>query len=68
MLEPQTFLTNARMDTLWENFHWILFFVAPVIMIWFALEILPYLVNTIRGAMKESDKEDDDDDYDVYKY
>jgi hypothetical protein len=68
MLEFQTFFTNARMDTLWHNFKWVLFFVAPGIMLWFALEMLGNLVRTVRGAMDESDKEENDDDYDVYRY
>lgn len=68
MPEFQTFLTPERMDVFWDNVHWLLFYVAPVIMIWMALVGVHALVKMIRSSFGKNQDEDDEDDYDVYRY
>lgn len=70
MPEFQTFLTPENMDKLFGYFHWLLFFVAPLIMIWIALSILDPIIKIIKSAFvkEERNSNDDDDDYDFYRY
>lgn len=68
----QTFLSGNRLTDFWQIVKWFLFFVAPCIMIAFALEAVMELIKrTIRAITgKEAeddyyyDDDDDDDDDD----
>lgn len=65
----QSFLSGNNLVTFWDNVKWLLFFVAPVIMIFFGLDAIKLLIRVIRGSVAdEGNKDDDDDDYDVYRY
>lgn len=68
MPEYQTFLNPTNLDTFWGFVKWVLFFVAPTLMIWVAVVAVGHLVGVIRKAMHESDKDDTDDEYDIYHY
>ncbi|MBU8905572.1 hypothetical protein KH400_03060 [Desertibacillus haloalkaliphilus] len=67
----QTFLSGNRLGDLFTNIRWLLFFVAPIVMIWFAIKAIGLLILTIRKIFDSGDRNrrrDDDDDYDVYHY
>jgi hypothetical protein len=69
MIEYQTFFTPSRLDEFWLMVKWVLFFVAPGIMIYFAVHAVGWLVHTIRvSLLGEAQKEEKDDDYEVYRY
>lgn len=69
MPDFQTFLNQARTDELWNNVEWLLFYVAPVVLIFIALMSLDHLVDVIRGAFSKAKKDNnDDDDLDIYRY
>lgn len=67
MPEFQTFLNPQRMAEFWYFVKWFLFYVAPLVMIFFATETIGHLIQVIRKALGIG-KNDDDDDYDVYRY
>jgi hypothetical protein len=63
----QSFLSGENLVTFWNNVKWMLFLVAPIIMIFFATDTIGFLFRAIRkafGAVDEKEKEDDD----VYYY
>ncbi|WP_175615921.1 hypothetical protein [Piscibacillus halophilus] len=62
----ELFLNAERMDQFWEVLKWVLFFIAPVIMIFVVPDVLQHLVNAIRKGLG-IDKEKDDQD-DIYYY
>ncbi|USK56372.1 hypothetical protein LIS82_07840 [Cytobacillus solani] len=65
----QSFLSGNNLVAFWDSVKWLLFFVAPVIMIFFGLDALKLLIRVIRGSVtEEGNKDNDDDDYDVYRY
>lgn len=66
MPEYQTFLSGENMEVFWHWIKWLLFYVAPSVMILVALYTGEELVKVIRGVFKKDD--DDEDDYDVYRY
>lgn len=68
--EFQVFLTPDRQADLMQTVKWLLFFVAPVVLIMVALAVVPMVVDVIRDTFGQAQKEDkdDDDDYDVYRY
>ncbi|OIJ22049.1 hypothetical protein BKP45_05065 [Anaerobacillus alkalidiazotrophicus] len=68
MPEFQTFLSGSNMTEFWNNVKWFLFFIAPIIMIFFAIDVIGHLIVMIRKALGVGEKNDDDDDYDVYRY
>lgn len=66
----QTFLDGAMLGQFWEFVKFILFYVAPIVMIYVALELVAWVIRAIRGTMTEADldhdrrrRHDDDDDY-----
>lgn len=67
MPEFETFLTAERMTIFWDNVKWLLFFVAPIIMIFFASDVLSLLIGVIKKTIGIKTK-NDDDDYDVHHY
>lgn len=68
MPEFQTFLDPANMDTLWENVEWLLFYVAPVVMIYVAIVSIGHLIDVVKNAFSHDKKEETDDEYDIYRY
>lgn len=65
----QSFLTPERTDQFWLLLKHILFYGAPVIMIFVALEVCFGVVAIIKGIFTKGNKDDDnDDDYDIYRY
>lgn len=68
MPEFQTFLSGSNLDEFWYYLKWVLFFVAPIVMIVFAISAVGHLIEVIRKALKKSDDDDHDNDYEVYRY
>lgn len=68
MPEFQSFLDGQNMATFWGNVKWILFLVAPIVMIWFAVDVVGWLIKAIRGAMGATENKRTDDDDDIYYY
>lgn len=69
MPDYQSFLSGANLEEFWANVKWLLFYVAPVIMIFVAVYAVGHVVKMVRSSIgKESVKDDDDDDYEVYRY
>jgi len=67
--EFETFLNSERLDQFWEMVRWVLFFVAPVVMIFFAVDLINWVVNAVKRAAGINKKDDDDDDdYEIYRY
>ncbi|WP_244988940.1 hypothetical protein [Robertmurraya siralis] len=56
--------------TFWENVKWFMFLVAPIILIFFATDIIAFVVKVIRGSVTETANKDHkkDDDDDIYYY
>lgn len=52
-----TFLDSQNMAFLWDVLKWILFAVAPMIMIWVAIQMVGHLVGVVKGTI------DDDEEY-----
>ncbi|MEH7126016.1 hypothetical protein V7127_22655 [Bacillus sp. JJ1773] len=61
----QSFLSGSNLTAFWDNVKWLLFFVAPVIMIFFGLDAIKLLIKVIRGSVADEGNKDDDD---VYRY
>jgi hypothetical protein len=66
MPEFQTFFTPDRLSDFWYYVKWVLFFVAPGVMIWLAAEAVSKMIGVIKSALHKN--KDDEDDYDVYRY
>lgn len=64
----QSFLSGDNLITFWNNVKWFLFLVAPIIMIFFATDVIGHLVSVIRGTVDDKEKRQDDDDDDIYYY
>lgn len=64
----QTFLNDARLPELFSWAKWILFFIAPGLMIAVAFYALNLLIDVIRGIFRKDKEENRDDDYEIYKY
>lgn len=67
MPEFQTFFTGERLTDFWYFVKWFLFLVAPMVMIFFAADVVLKMIGVIKSAIR-NDKDKDDDDYDVYRY
>jgi len=71
-LPYQTILDGANMGQFWEYVKYFLFFIAPVVMIWVAIEIVGRVVGVVRNTVEDDDRprriryDDDDDDYYFY--
>lgn len=63
----QTILDGQNMDIFWGYVKWILFLVAPLVMIWVAVEIVGRVSVMIKKTVQHEDREryvpDDDDNY-----
>ena len=64
----QTFLNESRINQLWDNIEWILFFVAPVVMIYVAISTLGLLIDLIKKAVQNKERYEYYEDYDDYYY
>lgn len=62
-----TILDGKAMDQFWGYIKWFLFLVAPVVMIWVAIELVGWLAGVIRGTVEDDDKprrrHEEDDEY-----
>jgi hypothetical protein len=68
MPDYQAFLSGQNLTEFWNNVKWLLFLVAPIILIFFATDMVADVVRLIRRSIAgEAEKEDKDDD-DVYYY
>lgn len=73
-LPYQTILDGANMATFWEFVKYFLFFIAPIIMIWVAIELAGRIGGVIKGAVHEGEDYDrrrrryDGEDDDYYDY
>lgn len=68
-LPYQAFLSGINFTSLLENIKWFLFFVAPIVLIAVALDLLGHMTNIIRSLFgKEDNKNDDDDEYEIKHY
>lgn len=70
-LPYQTILDGDNMGQFWEYLKFFMFFIAPVVMIWVAIQLVGWVVRMIRGTVTEEDTrrrryDDDDDDYYYY--
>ncbi|GIN62753.1 hypothetical protein J27TS8_27460 [Robertmurraya siralis] len=65
-----SFLSGTNLMTFWENVKWFMFLVAPIILIFFATDIIAFVVKVIRGSVTETANKDHkkDDDDDIYYY
>lgn len=68
MPEFQQFFDAERMAEFWYFVKWFLFLGAPIAMIFFAVDAVGLLITVIRKSLGVGHKDDDDDDYDVYRY
>lgn len=68
MLPYQTFLDGQNMTAFWDNVKWFLFLIAPIVMIWFAVDVIGWLIKAIREAFETSTEKKKEEDDDVYYY
>lgn len=70
MPEFYQFFDAERMAEFWYYVKWFLFLGAPLAMIIFAVDAIGLLVSVLRKSLGfgHKVKDDDDDDYDVYRY
>lgn len=68
MPEFQTFLNPENMDKLWNNVEWLLFYIAPIVMIYVAITTIGYLIDVIKKAFKSENKNDEQEEYDIYRF
>ena len=66
-LPYQSFLSGTNLTTFLGNLKWLLFFIAPGLLIFVAAGALEHLIEVIRGLFSSNDKKDDDD-YDIDYY
>lgn len=64
--EYQTFLNAENMDLFWQYVKYFLFFVAPVMMIFIATDLIGTLIDVIKRSIGIKKRDNDDDD--VYYY
>ncbi|WP_378211118.1 hypothetical protein [Anoxybacteroides rupiense] len=71
MPEFQTFFTPARLNEFWYYVKWLLFYVAPMIMIFAAAGAITLLIMMIRKTIANTnqiDQKENDDDYEIRRY
>jgi len=49
----QTLFTPAFLDEMWGYFKWVMFFIAPLLMIWIALEVVKLFVVTMKNRITD---------------
>lgn len=68
-LPYQTMLDGEFMGQFWEYVKYFLFFVAPLVMIWVAIQLVGRLVGVVRNSVEDDDeysrrrRYNDDEDY-----
>ena len=69
-----TFLDGNNMTDFWQTVKLFLFYIAPVFMIWVAVELVGWIIRTVRNTVDDEDTgrrhryhDDDDDDYYYYR-
>ncbi len=72
MPEFQTFFTPSRLNEFWYYVKWLLFYVAPVIMIVAAAGALSMFISMIKKSFANTKKIDESDqndkDYEIRRY
>jgi hypothetical protein len=68
MPDYQTFFNATNLETLWSNVKWILFFVAPGVMIWTAIHAVELLISVVRETTTSETDRKDEEDFDIYHY
>lgn len=62
-----SFLNADNMGEFWKVLKWLMFYVAPIVMIWFAIQSVQEFIYRLKSSTTEKD-EDFDEDNDVYYY
>ncbi|HDR6318930.1 hypothetical protein [Bacillus thuringiensis] len=62
-----SFLNADNMSEFWKVLKWLMFYVAPIVMIWFAIQSVQEFIYRLKSSTTEKD-EDFDEDNDVYYY
>ncbi|EEL73250.1 MULTISPECIES: hypothetical protein [Bacillus cereus group] len=62
-----SFLNADNMGEFWKVLKWLMFYVAPIVMIWFAFQTVGEFIYRLKNSTTEKD-EDFDEDNDVYYY
>ncbi|KIQ93622.1 hypothetical protein LH47_02303 [Anoxybacillus thermarum] len=71
MPEFQTFFTPARLDEFWYYVKWLLFYVAPAIMIMAAAGALSMFIAMMKKSFantKQIDESENNEDYEIRRY
>lgn len=72
MPEFQTFFTPARLNEFWYYVKWLLFYVAPMIMIMAAagaiIKVLEMMKKSFANTEEIGKKDNEDDDYEIRRY
>lgn len=68
MLPYTTFLNGANTAEFWDMVKWVLFYIAPIFMIWLAIEMVGRLILTAKDTVDDDEdhyrkRRYDDDDY-----
>ncbi|MDP4086018.1 MAG: hypothetical protein Q8934_15550 [Bacillota bacterium] len=64
----QAFLSGDNLITFWNNVKWLLFLVAPGVLIWISMDAISQLIEVVKKSLLKHDDDDDNDDYDIYHY
>ena len=66
----QTFLNSSNMNDFWMILKWLLFFVAPLVMIYVAFELVGWIASLVKKSVTDEDDEnrrrrryEEEDDY-----
>lgn len=67
-LNYQTILDGANMAQFWEYVKYFLFFIAPLVMIWVAVEVVGRFVGVVKDTVEDEEnprrrRYDDEDDH-----
>lgn len=68
-----TFLDGSNMTDFWNAVKFFLFYIAPVFMIWVAVELVGWIIRTVRHTVDDGEgrrhrhHDDDEDDYYYYR-
>jgi hypothetical protein len=71
MPEFQTFFTPARLDEFWYYVKWLLFYIAPMIMIMAASGAISMLIAMIKKSFaneEQINQKNKQDDYEIHRY
>ncbi len=58
-----SFLNADNMGEFWKILKWVLFYIAPIIMIWFAIHAVTELIARIKSSVSG-----EDEDREIYYY